>query len=292
MMGFFSDLTALPYPFAKYAQVLVYDFPWGGMENISATTETEQKLHPAADEADFSSEDLISHELAHQSTGDLVSCRSWDHTWLSEGFADYFAALWAGHAHGPEAFAAALDTLPRGVSDRGRRRLPPPHRHPAYSDPIRMFDAHSYQKGALVLHMARYLLGEDAWQRGLREYVRRFAGQTVTTADLQSTLEEVLGGPPRPALRLLRLRRGHPSSRSAGTRGRDPPGPPQRRAAAAHHGGDRLLLLPGGDRPGRRRPGRLCGGCRSPPAAPGRLSGRLGRRDAAATVGSTPTAGC
>jgi len=209
MMGFFAE-TIGPYPFARYAQTLVYDFPWGGMENITAATETERALHPAEDETDFSSEDLVAHELAHQWFGDLVSCRSWDQSWLSEGFADYFAALWAGHAHGDDAFAAALDHLREGYLAEDAEDYRRPIVTQRYSDPIRMFDAHAYQKGALVLHMVRSLLGEAAWQRGIREYVRRFADQTVTTADLQSTLEEVSGVPLGPLFDQYVTGAGHP----------------------------------------------------------------------------------
>ncbi|HSN85419.1 MAG TPA: M1 family aminopeptidase, partial [Thermoanaerobaculia bacterium] len=62
-----------------------------------------------------------------------------------------------------------------------------------YTHPLRMFDAHSYQKGALVLHMVRGLLGEEGWWKGVREYVDRFAFRTATTADFQSAFEEASG---------------------------------------------------------------------------------------------------
>jgi len=210
MMGYFVELTGRAYPFAKYAQSFVYDFPWGGIENVSATTQTERALHPADQDADFSSEDLVSHELAHQWFGDLISCRSWDQAWLSEGFADYFAALWDGHAHGADAFAVALDKLREGYLAEAEGDYRRPIVTQRYSDPIRMFDAHSYQKGALVLHMVRSLAGEDAWWRGLREYVRRYAGQTVTTADFQSVMEEVSGVPLGPLIDQYVLGAGHP----------------------------------------------------------------------------------
>ncbi|HEX3530621.1 MAG TPA: M1 family metallopeptidase [Thermoanaerobaculia bacterium] len=210
MMGYFVELTGRAYPFAKYAQSFVYDFPWGGMENVSATTETERALHPADQDADFSSDDLVSHELAHQWFGDLISCRSWDQAWLSEGFADYFAALWDGHAHGADAFAVAIDKLREGYLAEAEGDYRRPIVTLRYSDPIRMFDAHSYEKGALVLHMVRSLVGEDAWWRGLREYVRRYAGQTVTTADFQSVMEEVSGVPLGPVIDQYVLGAGHP----------------------------------------------------------------------------------
>src|SRR6185369_8387904 len=210
MMGYFSELTGLPYPFARYAQSFVYDFPWGGMENITATTETERTLHTADQDADFPSDDLVSHELAHQWFGDLISCRSWDQTWLSEGFADYFAALWDGHAHGADAFAVAVDGLREGYLAEAEGDYRRPIVTQRFTDPIRMFDAHSYQKGALVLHMIRSLVGEDAWWRGFREYVHRYAGRTVTTADFQGTMEEISGVPLGPLIDQYVLGAGHP----------------------------------------------------------------------------------
>jgi aminopeptidase N len=210
MMGFFSDLTGVRYPYAKYAQTTVYDFPWGGMENISATTETERALHGEKDELDFTSRDLVSHELAHQWFGDLVGFQSWDHAWLSEGFADYLAALYAGHAEGPDAFEANLDDLREGYFTEDSEDYRRPIVTQRYTDPIRMFDAHSYQKGALVLHMVRSLLGEDAWKRGLHEYVTRFAHQAVTTPDLQQVLEQVSGVPLGPLFDQYVYGAGHP----------------------------------------------------------------------------------
>ncbi len=62
-----------------------------------------------------------------------------------------------------------------------------------YVDPIDMFDRHTYNKGALVLHMIHFLLGEEGWSKGIHAYVERFAGQTVTTADLQDSLEKATG---------------------------------------------------------------------------------------------------
>src|SRR5262249_32439606 len=54
-------------------------------------------------------------------------------------------------------------------------------------------DRHTYNKGALVLHMIHYLLGEEGWSQGIRAYVERFAGQTVTTPNLQDAMEKATG---------------------------------------------------------------------------------------------------
>ncbi|HEY9421563.1 MAG TPA: M1 family aminopeptidase, partial [Thermoanaerobaculia bacterium] len=210
MLEYFSTVTGHPYPYAKYAQTTVADYMWGGMENITATTQTLRTLHDERAALDISSEGLVAHELAHQWFGDLVTCESWDHAWLNEGFADYFTALWKGDAYGKEDFAWEMDDLHAGYLREDRRdyRRPIVTRH--YTDPLRMFDSHTYDKGALVLHMARFLMGDEGWWKGVREYLDRFKYRTVTTPDLQSAFEEASGASLGPLLDQYVYGAGHP----------------------------------------------------------------------------------
>ncbi|HEV2851823.1 MAG TPA: M1 family aminopeptidase [Thermoanaerobaculia bacterium] len=193
MMDFYSRVTGRPYPYAKYAQTVVLDYMWGGMENISATTQTSRTLHDARAALDFSSEGLVAHELAHQWFGDLVTCEEWSTVWLNEGFADYFTALYKGDAHGEDERAQEMDDLRSSYlrEDSGEYRRPIVTRR--YTDPIDMFDSHSYDKGALVLHMVHFLLGEEGWWKGIHTYLERFGGRTATTADFQSAMEDATG---------------------------------------------------------------------------------------------------
>jgi aminopeptidase N len=89
MVRLFEAKTGEPYPYEKYAQITVADFIFGGMENTSATTLTENTLHDERAHLDFSSDSLVAHELAHQWFGDLLTCRDWSQAWLNEGFATY-----------------------------------------------------------------------------------------------------------------------------------------------------------------------------------------------------------
>src|SRR5262249_53481087 len=86
MIAWFSELLGTPYPWNKYAQVVVSDFIFGGMENTTATTMYEHILLDERAAIDVTSDDLIAHELAHQWFGDLVTCRDWSEGWLNEGF--------------------------------------------------------------------------------------------------------------------------------------------------------------------------------------------------------------
>ena len=97
MIALFERLFDAKYPWSKYSQVVVRDFVFGGMENTSATTMTENILFDRKAARDFTSDPLISHELAHQWFGDLMTCRDWSHGWLNESFATYLEMLWDEH---------------------------------------------------------------------------------------------------------------------------------------------------------------------------------------------------
>ena len=104
MVRFFSQKLGVPYPWNKYAQIAVSDFVFGGMENTTATTQTDLTLHDARAHLDFSSNGLVAHELAHQWFGNLLTCKHWSHAWLNEGFATYFDALFHEHHKGTDEF--------------------------------------------------------------------------------------------------------------------------------------------------------------------------------------------
>ncbi|HEY6394396.1 MAG TPA: DUF3458 domain-containing protein, partial [Candidatus Binataceae bacterium] len=193
MIEFFSRKIGVPYPYAKYAQVAVTDFIFGGMENTSATTQTADTLHDARAHLDFKSDPLVAHELAHQWWGDLLTCRDWAHAWLNEGFATYFEALWCEEDLGADEFAWNLR------QDREQYLFEDSHhyRRPIvcnrYRVPIDLFDAHLYSKGSLVLHMLRRLTGDKIFYKALNLYCTRHRGANVITQDLQHAFEDASG---------------------------------------------------------------------------------------------------
>ncbi len=190
MMALFEKLTGMPYPWAKYSQVVVRDFVFGGMENTSATTMTENILLDAKASQDFDSDDLVSHELAHQWFGDLLTCRDWSHGWLNEGFATYFEMLWNEHHHGIDGYRQCVIENTRLYLDERYRR---PVVTNVYRDPIDIFDRHLYEKGSLVLHMLRAELGDEAFFRSIQRYVREHADQNVITQDLVDAIADETG---------------------------------------------------------------------------------------------------
>jgi aminopeptidase N len=195
MVKFFSEKTGVKYPYAKYAQTTVRDFG-GGMENISATTQTDNMIHDARTELDSTADGLESHELAHQWFGDYVTCSNWSDIWLNEGFATYFQALWDEHNLGHDDFLY-LDV--KNNQDqyyqawgRGQRRPIVTHN---YAGPESVFDAYAYPRGGAVLHMLRTFLGEDNWWRSIHHYLTKYAHQPVETEQFRVAIEETTGQP-------------------------------------------------------------------------------------------------
>jgi aminopeptidase N len=190
MIDLFEEVTGVAYPWAKYSQVVVRDFVFGGMENTSATTMTENILLDAKAARDTTSDGLVSHELAHMWWGDLLTCRDWSHGWLNEGFATYMECLWTERHLG-------VDEYRQEVLTNTELYLGEEYRRPIVSNvfhqPIDVFDRHLYEKGSLVLHMLRQELGDDLFFRSLRRYCGDNQDRNVTTDDLVRAIAEETG---------------------------------------------------------------------------------------------------
>jgi aminopeptidase N len=190
MVDFFARLLECPYPYEKYTQVAIRHFHFGGMENTSATSQTDGTLHDERAALDFTSDELVAHELAHQWFGDLLTCKSWAHAWLNEGFATYFEALWKEEDRGREEFDYEMIANSASYRAEGYRRAIVSNR---YAYPQDLFDMHLYPKGAWVLHMLRRKLGDEIFWKALRLYVRRHRCGCVETIDLIRAFEDASG---------------------------------------------------------------------------------------------------
>jgi aminopeptidase N len=192
MVQYFSEKIGVRYPWPKYAQICVDEYGWGGMEHTSATTLNLGTLHDERAHLDVSSTGLVAHELAHQWWGDLMTCKDWGELWLNESFATYFATLWTEHDEGWDEAAWERRNEAESYSgeDARYRRSIVNYR---YTDPINMFDSHSYPKGSRVLHMLRHELGDDAFWRAIRRYGEVNRHRVVETADLRIAIEDATG---------------------------------------------------------------------------------------------------
>ena len=193
MVKAFSEKFGVAYPYEKYAQVVVADFIFGGMENTTATTLTEYALYDERAALDYDADDLVAHELGHQWWGDLLTCRDWSHAWLNEGFATFCEEVYREHHLGKEearqhVFAAARRYM---AEDGGEYRRPIVSKD--YEEPIDVFDRHLYEKGGWVLHMLRAELGEELFWKSIQHYCRSNQGKNVVTEDLRRAFEETTG---------------------------------------------------------------------------------------------------
>ncbi len=193
MIRHFGELLGVKYPWNKYAQVVVSDFIFGGMENTTATTMYEYILLDERAALDITSDDLIAHELAHQWFGDLVTCRDWSHGWLNEGFATYMEHVDRLHHKGRDEYDYGLKGDVEAYLSEARGRYRRPIVCQDYEAPIDIFDRHLYEKGGLVLHMLRRELGDALFWKGVGHYLNRHQKGVVETRDLMRALEEVSG---------------------------------------------------------------------------------------------------
>lgn len=200
MVAFFEKKLAQPYPWDRYAQVIVRDFNAGGMENTSCTLMTTSSTKGESGSQD----DLISHELAHQWTGDLLTCNSWEHLWLNEGWASYCEALWNEHKgskRSPEEARRGYQRTIRGFyqSQRFRNKSEYPLNSALvsnrYTDPDSVFGKPEdpYAKGAMLLHMLRMRLGDDVFFHSVQRYINKYKFRTVETDQFRRELEAVSG---------------------------------------------------------------------------------------------------
>jgi aminopeptidase N len=196
MMTAFSDVLDFEYPYDKYAQSVVYLFQWGGMENTSTTTLYETAVVDAGAPEDDDIEGLIAHELAHQWFGDMITCKTWDHIWLNEGFATFLTHVWYEHEYGEDEYDYRLWGLLHNVagSDRvGKVGGMVAGYSGIAMDIFSRAGSNPYSKGCSTLHMLRRTLGEDVFWRSMRAYVKRNAWKQAETSDLRHAFEDVSG---------------------------------------------------------------------------------------------------
>ncbi len=192
VLKFYSKVTGQPYVWEKMALTTTTDFIWGGEENVSAITLTDNTIHDKYAEPQVSSISLIAHESAHQWFGDLMTCRSWAHAWLNEGFATYFEAMYQEHAFGKDEFSYELYRNHRSVLAADNRERIPTVRN-WYNDPVDMFGTYIYPRGASVLHMLRGMLGDSLFFKAIHHYVAENKFQNVDTHDFADAVREATG---------------------------------------------------------------------------------------------------
>ena len=133
---------------------------------------------------------FLAHEIAHQWWGQGVGWKNYHEQWLSEGFAQYFAAMYAGKDRGDDLFAGLLRQMRRWAvdqSDQGPVYLG--YRLGHIRGEGRIFRALVYNKGAMVIHMLRRMLGDEAFFAGIRQFYADWKFKKAGTDDLRVAME-------------------------------------------------------------------------------------------------------
>jgi puromycin-sensitive aminopeptidase len=196
-----EDYFGLPYPFGKLDQIGVPDFEAGAMENAGCITFREVALLLEEATAPLGVQkrvaEVITHELAHQWFGNLVTMVWWDDLWLNEAFATWMAykvvdawrpewRIWMDF-EGGKGSAMLLDSLQSA--------------HPIRADIANAeeagesFDAITYEKGGAVLRMIEGFLSDAKFRDGIRLYMQRHREKNATADDLWGALATASGQP-------------------------------------------------------------------------------------------------
>lgn len=198
MIAVYEDLTGVAFPYTKYDQTVVAEFQFGGMENITATTMSDNEIFLA--DVDFLRTavvtDLVSHELAHSWFGDLVTCRNWAELWLNEGFATYMEAAYREKTFGRDDYIRKIEGDAKDfLTDEAINKK----RHALYDvtagNVDGLFDNASttYHKGGAVLHTLREQVGTENFWKALNAYLNKHKFGNVESTDLKAAMEETSG---------------------------------------------------------------------------------------------------
>lgn len=211
MLSFFSERLGVKYPWNKYSQIIVRDYVSGAMENTTAVIFGEYMQNTERDLIDVeTNENVVAHEMFHQWFGDYVTTESWSNLTLNEGFANYSEYLWIEHKYGKDAAQAHWREELNGYIGQSKSR-----RHPLihfeYGNREEMFDAHSYNKGGIVLHMLRNYIGDEAFFAALKLYLQKNAYTDVEVHELRLAFEEITGEDLNWFFNQWYLNAGHPT---------------------------------------------------------------------------------
>jgi aminopeptidase N len=195
MIEIYSRVLGVNFPWAKYDQSVIPDFTYGGMENVSATTQTDLALHGAGGEPESSGRGLDAHELAHQWFGDLTTTATWAHAWINEGLTTYMESVHEEKSRGWDAAQLNWIAQQKEAMDADlNQERPLVYGDAQGKDPIELFfSGHVYPKGAQLAHQLRRLLGDSVFWAGMHRFLTDNAYKPVETSDYAIAMEKASG---------------------------------------------------------------------------------------------------
>jgi aminopeptidase N len=201
LLRYYNAYFGVRYPLPKLDLIAVPGGFGGAMENWGGITFFESRLlfDPAknSDESKRGIFSIISHEMAHQWFGDLVTMAWWDNLWLNEGFASWMQAKAAEYLHADwQTWLNSVGAKQGAMAEDARRTSHPIQRPIANeSEADVAFDGITYNKGQAFIRMLESYLGERTFAAGIQAYMRAHAYSSATTADLWGALAAASGKP-------------------------------------------------------------------------------------------------
>lgn len=196
IIEFFNKLFDFEYPWAKCDQVMIQ--PMGGAAESTTATLYSNGLIGNLDEKglkDYSFDRIIAHETAHHWWGDLITLRTWSQTWLNESFGTYCDYIWTNRTKGEDEGIVDLEGKKNAYLNEANSKYIRPIVFNRYEEalPGQNFDRHTYQKGALMLHLLRSILGDDLFFRTIHYFLHKHAFEPVDTYDFMKAVKEATG---------------------------------------------------------------------------------------------------
>jgi len=184
IFDFLEKEIGIKYPWEIYREIPVRDFLYGGMENTTSTLFTTRYVVDSTGFVDRNYTNVDAHELAHHWFGDLITAQSSTHHWLQEGFATYYALLAERDIFGDDYFYSKLYDTAQQIKFASR------------TDPIPVLNAKAssltfYEKGAWALFVLHESIGDKAFKKAIKSYLKKYAYQTVTTANFFDEIKKV-----------------------------------------------------------------------------------------------------
>ncbi|WP_149303009.1 M1 family metallopeptidase [Pareuzebyella sediminis] len=187
IFNFMEKEIGLPYPWQNYKQIPVRDFLYAGMENTGTTIFSDGYVVDSVAFIDKNYVNVNAHELAHQWFGNLVTEASSEHHWLHEGFATYYAYLAEKEVFGDEHFYWTL--LRTSIELKSAMEM---RDGQSLLDP-KASSLTFYEKGAWALFALRERIGEEAFKKGIRNYLATYSFKNVRVNDFLKEMEEASG---------------------------------------------------------------------------------------------------
>ncbi|WP_448699983.1 M1 family metallopeptidase [Mucilaginibacter sp. AW1-3] len=188
--SFLENWTGISFPFQKMGFVAIPDFQFGGMEHPGEVQYKASSLFldaSATQEQIIARLNLIAHETSHMWFGDLVTMDWFNDVWMKEVFANFMADKTTGSLMGKETFDLKFltDHFPAAYGvDRTPGANPIRQNLSNLKDAGSLYGNIIYHKAPIMMRQLELLMGADAFQKGVREYLKTYAYSNATWPDL------------------------------------------------------------------------------------------------------------